>query len=121
MGLLANICSLYVFDAAPVAIAVLSYNIVFPGTYLKHLGFRLPKHAREGPAASDTETMSMKAWNPQGQASQEPIMPNYAYSAQHGQDNGYYGLASHEPEPYRRETGQLQDAQEMVARPNWRH
>ncbi|KAF7553345.1 hypothetical protein G7Z17_g3708 [Cylindrodendrum hubeiense] len=43
---------LYVFDTLPILLVVILYNIWFPGNYLKHLGFRLPKEYR-GLASSE--------------------------------------------------------------------
>ncbi|ENH67238.1 Protein RTM1 [Fusarium oxysporum f. sp. cubense race 1] len=34
---------LYVFDTLPILLVVFLYNVFFPGSYLKHLGFKLPK------------------------------------------------------------------------------
>ncbi|KAH6995927.1 RTA1 like protein-domain-containing protein [Ilyonectria sp. MPI-CAGE-AT-0026] len=38
---------LYVFDTLPILIVVILYDIWFPGNYLKHLSFRLPKEHRQ--------------------------------------------------------------------------
>lgn len=38
--------SLYTFDVLPILIVCVLYNIWFPGDYLKHLGFRVPKSER---------------------------------------------------------------------------
>ncbi|CAI6092721.1 unnamed protein product [Clonostachys chloroleuca] len=37
---------LYTFDVLPILIVCVLYNIWFPGDYLKHLGFRVPKSER---------------------------------------------------------------------------
>ncbi|KAF5249421.1 hypothetical protein FANTH_5302 [Fusarium anthophilum] len=44
---------LYVFDTLPILLVVFLYNVFFPGGYLKHLGFKVPKE-HEG-AVLDTE------------------------------------------------------------------
>ncbi|ORY69901.1 RTA-like protein, partial [Pseudomassariella vexata] len=33
----------YIFDALPIALAAILYNIIFPGSYLPYMGFRAPK------------------------------------------------------------------------------
>ncbi|KAF5609315.1 rta1 domain protein [Fusarium subglutinans] len=43
---------LYVFDTLTILLVVFLYNVFFPGGYLKHLGFKVPKH--QG-AVLDTE------------------------------------------------------------------
>ncbi|KAI5460590.1 RTA1 like protein-domain-containing protein [Mariannaea sp. PMI_226] len=53
----------YVFDTLPIFLVVVLYNIWFPGNYLKHLGFRLPKEHRRLP--SDPETLPMGNMRPQ--------------------------------------------------------
>ncbi|KAF5629640.1 rta1 domain protein [Fusarium tjaetaba] len=45
---------LYVFDTLPILLVVFLYNVFFPGSYLKHLGFKVPKE-NQG-AVLDTET-----------------------------------------------------------------
>ncbi|KAF5024655.1 hypothetical protein F66182_3277 [Fusarium sp. NRRL 66182] len=46
---------LYVFDTLPVLIVVFLYNIFFPASYLKHLGFKAPK---EHQGVVDLEAMN---------------------------------------------------------------
>lgn len=50
--------SLYVFDTLPILLVVVSYNIWFPGEYLKHLGFRLPKEYRR--VSTDPEALGLQ-------------------------------------------------------------
>ncbi|KAF4333122.1 RTM1 [Fusarium beomiforme] len=45
---------LYVFDTLPILLVVFLYNIFFPGSYLKHLGFKVPKEDQG--AAVDVES-----------------------------------------------------------------
>ncbi|KAF4994247.1 hypothetical protein FDECE_13186 [Fusarium decemcellulare] len=45
---------LYVFDTLPILLVVLIYNIFFPGSYLKHLGFK--RSVEPHPTTSDPET-----------------------------------------------------------------
>ncbi|CAI6094746.1 hypothetical protein V2G26_007688 [Clonostachys chloroleuca] len=44
----------YVFDTLPIFIVCVIYNIWFPGSYLKHLGFRLPKEERQLPLDNES-------------------------------------------------------------------
>ncbi|KAI1022378.1 hypothetical protein LB505_007343 [Fusarium chuoi] len=47
---------LYVFDTLPILLVVFLYNVFFPGSYLKHLGFKVPKE-NQG-AVLDSEAAS---------------------------------------------------------------
>ncbi|CAG9951943.1 unnamed protein product, partial [Clonostachys rosea f. rosea IK726] len=47
---------LYTFDVLPIFIVCVLYNIWFPGDYLKHLGFRVPKSERH--RALDAESIA---------------------------------------------------------------
>ncbi|KAF4962410.1 hypothetical protein FSARC_9519 [Fusarium sarcochroum] len=38
---------MYVFDTLPILLVVFLYNVFFPGSYLKHLGFKKPKEHQE--------------------------------------------------------------------------
>lgn len=38
---------MYVFDTLPIFLVCVLYNIWFPGMFIKHLGFRLPKTERQ--------------------------------------------------------------------------
>ncbi|KAH6892586.1 RTA1 like protein-domain-containing protein [Thelonectria olida] len=48
---------MYVFDTLPIFLVVLLFSIWFPGNFLKHLGFRLPKEHRRLP---DSEAVAME-------------------------------------------------------------
>lgn len=50
---------MYVFDTLPILLVVVSYNIWFPGSHLKHLGFRLPKEYRR--VSADVETVGLQS------------------------------------------------------------
>jgi hypothetical protein len=51
-----SLISLYTFDVLPIFIVCVLYNIWFPGDYLKHLGFRVPKSERH--RALDAESIA---------------------------------------------------------------
>jgi hypothetical protein len=44
--------SFYVFDALPMVLVVVLYNLVFPGSYLPHMGLRAPKTEGARPLGS---------------------------------------------------------------------
>ncbi|KAI1034167.1 hypothetical protein LB503_012564 [Fusarium chuoi] len=46
---------LYVFDTLPILLVVFLYNVFFPGSYLKHLGFKVPKE-NQGPVLDSEAT-----------------------------------------------------------------
>jgi hypothetical protein len=89
---------IYVLDITPVAIAALLYNLYFPGNYLKHLGFRLPKEFRSLP--KDAEAMAMSPWNQRSNASaSEAPLADPALSQQDGQQQTQqYGQTYEHPQ-----------------------
>ncbi|KAF5605585.1 alcohol dehydrogenase 2 [Fusarium pseudoanthophilum] len=52
---------LYVFDTLPILLVVFLYNVFFPGSYLKHLGFKVPKESQG--AVLDAETADKQVSN----------------------------------------------------------